>query len=84
MSPATTGAAPGSGGARSLVLRVWLEPEVPRLRARIVEVAAGRVERTVAATTSIDEACHAIRNWLETFQAEGIGKNGDGTVTHRR
>jgi hypothetical protein len=38
----------------------------------------------VVATISIDEACRAIRNWLEKFQAEGIGENGDGTVTHRR
>lgn len=84
MSPAMRGTAPDSGEVRSLVLRAWLEPEVPHLRARVVEISPGRAERPVVVTTSVDEACRAVRNWLETLQAEGIGKNGDGTVTHRR
>jgi len=84
MSPSTTGGAPGSGPVRSLVLRAWLEPDVPRLRARVIEIAPGHAERPVVATTSIDEACRAVRSWLEKLQAEGIGENGDGTVTHRR
>jgi hypothetical protein len=84
MRPDATGAAPGSGQVRSLVLRAWLEPDVPRLRARVVEIAPGRAERPVAATTSVDEACRAVRTWLEKLQTEDIGENGDGTVTHGR
>jgi hypothetical protein len=77
-------AARGSGPVRSLVLRAWLEPELPHLRARVVEIAPGRAERQVVVTTSVDEACRAVRSWLETLQTEGIGGNGDGTVTHTR
>jgi hypothetical protein len=71
MSSAATGAAAGSGKIRLLVLRAW--PDVPYLRARVVEIAPGRVERRVVATTSIDEACRVVRNWLEKVQAEGAG-----------
>lgn len=84
LNPAHAGAAPGSGKVRSLVVRAWLEPEVPHLRARVVEIAPGRIERPVVVTTSVDEACRAVRSWLETLQAEDIGENGDGTVTHTR
>lgn len=83
LNPVATGAAPVSGNTRSLVLRVWLEPDPPHLRARVVEIAPGLVERSVVVTTSIDEVCQAVRNWLEDLQAEGIGKNSDGTVTHK-
>jgi len=75
------GAAAGGGDVRSLVLRAWLEPGVPHLRARIVEIAPGRGERPVVVTTSVDEACRAVRNWLETLQVQGTNNNGDGTVT---
>jgi hypothetical protein len=34
-------------------------------------------------TTSVDEACRAVRNWLEAFQARGGNENGDETVTQR-
>ncbi len=84
VSPAAAGAAAGSGDARSLVLRAWLEPEVPRLRVRIVEIAWGRGEQPVIVTTSVDEACRAVRNWLETLQAQVTNDNGDGTVTRKR
>jgi hypothetical protein len=84
VSPAAADAAAGSGDVRSLVLRAWLEPEVPRLRTRIVEIALGRREQSVIVTTSVDEACRAIRNWLETLQAQGASNNGDGTVTQKR
>jgi hypothetical protein len=63
------------------VLRAWLEPGVPNLRARIVEIAPGRGERPVVVTTSVDEACRAVRNWLETLQVQGTNNNGDGTAT---
>jgi hypothetical protein len=32
-------------------------------------------------TTSVDQACRAVRNWLEALQARGSNENGDGTVT---
>jgi hypothetical protein len=84
MSPATPRAAPASGHMRSLLLRAWLEPEVPhQLRARVVEIAPGRGERPVVVTTSVDEVCRAVRNWLEALQAQGSQDNGDGAVTRQ-
>jgi hypothetical protein len=78
--PATPGFTPReSGEVRSLVVRAWVEPGAsPVLRARVVEIAAGRAERPVLVTTSVDEACHAVRIWLETLQAKGANDNGDG------
>jgi hypothetical protein len=35
----------------------------------------------VLVTTSVDEACHAVRNWLKAVEAGGINDSGDGTVT---
>ena len=85
VSPTAPGAAPNSGDVRSLVLRAWLEPgSPPQLRARVVEIAPGYGERPVVVTTSVDEACSAVRNWLEMMQARGINDGGDGTVTRRR
>jgi hypothetical protein len=60
---------------KSLVLRAWLEPGVPpHLRVRVVEIAPGRGERPIAVTTSVDEACRAVRNWLDTLQAQGTNE----------
>jgi hypothetical protein len=82
VTPPAPGAAPGSGDMRSLVLRAWLEPGIPpHLRARVVEITPGRGERLVIVTTSVDEACRAVRGWLETLQGAGPTENGDGTVT---
>jgi hypothetical protein len=82
--PARPGDAHRSGDVKSLVLRAWLEPGIPpHLRVRIIEIAPGREERPVLAATSVDEACRAIRNWLETLQAPDANANGDGTVTRR-
>ena len=73
---------PGTGDMRSLVLRGWLESGAPpRLRVRLVEIAPGRNERTIIVTSSVDEACRAVRTWLETLQAQGTNENGDGAVT---
>ena len=64
---------------RSLVLRAWLEPgPPPHIRTRIVDIALGRGERPVLVTTSIDEACRAVRNWLEALQDPCADENGDG------
>jgi len=72
VTPPAPGAAPGSGDMRSLVLRAWLEPGIPpHLRARIVEITRGRGERLVIVTTSVDEACRAVQDWLETLQGGG-------------
>jgi hypothetical protein len=69
---------------RSLVLRAWLEPGVPpRLRVRLAEVPPGRSERPIVVTASVDEACLAVRVWLEALQAQGTGKSGDAEVTRR-
>jgi hypothetical protein len=81
LNSAGAGIGPWNEDMRSLVLRAWLEPGVPHLRVRVVEIPPGRSERPVAVTTSIDETCRAVRNWLETLQARGNSGNGDGAVT---
>lgn len=82
VNPATPGGVPGSGDMRSLMLRAWLEPGVPpHLRARVVEIAPGRGERPIIVTTSVDEACRAVRSWLQTLQPRGTNEDGDGAVT---
>lgn len=76
------GAGSGSGEVRSLVVRAWHEPGTPpQIRARLVEIAPGRGERTVLVTTSVDDACQAVRNWLEALRAPDATENGDGAVT---
>ena len=74
---------PGEDGeVRSLVLRAWLEPRVQHgLRARVVEITPDRREHSVIVTTSVEEACRAVRDWLEALRAQGTGEGGDGSVT---
>jgi len=56
----------------TLVIRAWLEPGAkPRLRIRLVTVIPGQAERQVLTTTSADEACEAVRNWLTSLEREG-------------
>jgi len=70
MDAAPPGATSRSGDVRSLVLRAWLEPGTPpQLRARVVEIGPNRGERPLFVTTSVDEACRAVRDWLESLQA---------------
>jgi hypothetical protein len=84
MSPAVPGAPSWGRDVRSLMLRAWLEPGVlPHLRVRLVEIGPGHGERPMLVTTSVDETCRAVRNWLEALQAPGSTGNGDGTVTPR-
>jgi hypothetical protein len=65
---------PANGNVRSLVLRAWLEPHAsPRLRIRIVQIDPGLGERPVAVTASVDDACRAVRRWLEALQAHDAG-----------
>jgi len=85
MNPDVPGATSWSGSVRSLVLRAWLEPGIsPHLRVRVVEISPDRGERPMVVTTSADETCRAVRNWLEALQTRGSDENGDGTVTQGR
>jgi hypothetical protein len=83
MRPDAPGAIPWSGDVRSLTIRAWLEPGVPHLRVRVVEIPPDRGERPVIVTVSIDETCRAVRNWLESLQARGTNDDGDGVVTRK-
>jgi len=48
-----------------LVLRAWAEPAAESsLRVRVVRVTPGQPDHPVFTTTSIDEVCSAVRNWL--------------------
>jgi hypothetical protein len=65
---------PVNGNVRTLVLRAWLEPDVsPCLRIRMVEIEPGLSERPVIVTASVEDACEAVRRWLETLQAHEAG-----------
>lgn len=72
----------GSGDVRSLVVRAWREAGMPPdLRVRIVEIVPGLGERPMLVTTSVDEACRVVRNWLEAVRPPGAKGSGDGAVT---
>jgi len=59
-----------------LVLRAWGEPAgKPALRVRVVRVSPGQPDRTVLTSTSIEEACAAVRNWLSGLQ-QGVSEPG--------
>lgn len=64
--------------AATLVVRAWHEPDDdPRLRVRVVEIPPPpAAERTLCVTTSAEEACAAVRAWLERGR-------GDDAVTER-
>ena len=52
-------------GVNVLILRAWVEPGRPDgLRIRIVQITE-RGESAVATASNIDDACTAIREWLE-------------------
>jgi hypothetical protein len=60
---------------RSLVVRAWVEADgEPALRVRLVEVDVGANERPVLVTASIDEACTAMRWWLEGLRKMETGQ----------
>ena len=91
VSPATPRSGSGAGGMRSLVLRAWVEPPEPgvppRLRARLLELRADGDPQPLAMTASVEEACQAVRRWLESVRGPAGGEtssdNGDGTVTRQ-
>src|SRR5689334_20265858 len=65
----------GGGYVRSLMLRAWLEVDArPSLRVRVVEIDPAHNEQPVVVTTSIDEACQAVRRWLEALSVRKGGR----------
>jgi hypothetical protein len=69
VSWAVPGSDPGSGDMSALLLRAWLEPGVPpRLRARLLELRPGSDPEQLAVTASVEEACQAVRRWLESLR----------------
>jgi hypothetical protein len=69
---------PVHGNVRSLVLRAWLEQHVsPCLRIRMVEIDPGLSERPVIVTASVDDACQAVRRWLEMLQVHDVDSRGE-------
>jgi len=69
-------AAAQEGRTGSLVLRAWLEQGTLHLRVRVVEIQPGLEERSIVATTSADEACQAVRSWLETLSKTSADGHG--------
>ncbi len=60
-------AGPGTESTGILILRAWVEQHsTERLRVRITEVTSDQ-ETPVVRTVSIEGACQAVRNWLETI-----------------
>lgn len=65
------------------MLRAWLEPGADsRLRVRIVEIVWGLGERPVLGTASVEEACQAVRRWLDAQeddpqQEREVGPDGE-------
>jgi hypothetical protein len=52
-----------------LVLRAWVEDATqPRLRVRLVEVTPGQPDHSILTTTSVEDACMAVRNWLTELE----------------
>jgi hypothetical protein len=59
--------ASGTERTNMLILRAWIEERsTQRLRLRITEVVSGH-ESTVTATVTVEDACQAVRDWLEAF-----------------
>ncbi len=83
MSPAPGDPGQLSSEIRSLVVRAWIEHAgTPRIRVRIAELIPGREPAPVLVTVSLDEACQAVRGWLEALPRPAAGGPGDGRVTH--
>ena len=63
-----------------LVVRVWTEPGMPELRARLIEARDLDDVQTQATVAGVDGICDAVRAWLESI-AGRIGR--DAVVTDR-
>ncbi|MHC5258249.1 hypothetical protein ACYSUO_10205 [Streptomyces sp. UC4497] len=71
-----------SGRINVLILRAWREGgQASGLRVRIVEV-SGQGETPVATAASADEACEAVRAWLDRLHPPG-SPPPDSPVTER-
>ena len=65
----------------ALLLRAWIEPGAPpRLRARLLELRPGRDPQSLAVTASVEEACQAVRGWLESLPGPADGTPASGTA----
>ncbi len=62
-----------------LLLRVWTEPEVPELRARLIKAADADGAETSFVAAGIDGICEAVRSWLEQLGTRVPPR--DGSVT---
>jgi hypothetical protein len=72
VTPDGDGVAVSTTPAEILVLRAWAEPAHDSgLRVRMVRVRPGQPDRPVLTTTSVDDTCTAVRNWLIQLQQPG-------------
>jgi hypothetical protein len=62
-----------------LLLRVWTEPEVPEMRARLIRAVDVEETETSVAAAGIDGICEAVRSWLEQLGTRIPAR--DGSVT---
>jgi hypothetical protein len=61
----------GGQALETLVLRAWVELASEHgLRVRVVQVSPGQAERPVLATTSVDDVCTAVRDWLLSVERQ--------------
>jgi hypothetical protein len=69
VTPDADGCDMNMAASEALVLRAWVESTgEPRLRVRLVRISPGRAERLVLSTTSVEDACAAVRSWLVGFE----------------
>lgn len=55
----------------SLVLSAWVETSHPTpLRVRITEVKAREIDARLLVAVNVDQACDAVRGWLEALVVE--------------
>lgn len=62
-----------------LLLRVWTEPEVPEMRARLIRAVDVEEAETSVVAAGIDGICEAVRSWLEQLGTRIPPR--DGSVT---
>lgn len=72
VTPASEGEVMDVAALEVLVLRAWAEPaDGSRLRVRVVRVSPGEADRPVLTTTSVEETCAAVRDWLTQLLRQG-------------
>jgi hypothetical protein len=76
VTPGGDGGAVGTAFVEILVLRAWTEPaDETGLRVRVVLVRPGEPDRPVLTTTSVDDTCTVVRNWLIQLQQPGDSRS---------